>query len=383
MSFPENWSSIHCPHFGPCPGCVFQEKIDAPPLVDEVRNFFNQAGICDVPVVNGPATRWRCRAKLVVRGELDQPIVGLFKAGSHLALDIPQCQVHHRAINRAADAVRAFIRSEGIVPYNESSGDGELRYVQFVVRRQTERVQAVFVVNQKECSELWKQRLERLWRQDTALWHSLWINGNVRRDNVIFGSTWTCVQGEEWLWEGIGGVDFAFGPATFGQANLDLFERLLEDLCLKVPAESRVAEYYAGVGVIGLNLAAKGCQVKCCEIAPQAGQAYEMAAYRLGAEAANRVTFKTGQVRHFISWLQDVDVVVVDPPRKGLEPELLCALSADTGMARQLLYISCGWLAFQRDCAALLASGWRISNATIYSLFPGTDQVELLVSFER
>lgn len=85
-------------------------------------------------------------------------------------------------------------------------------------------------------------------------------------------------------------------------------------------------------------------------------------------------------------WCQGAEVVVLDPPRKGLEPELLhwlCSPAAgDAGVSR-LLYLSCGWPALKRDAAELLASGhWRLRHAECFLFFPGSDHIETLTVWD-
>ena len=104
---------ISCPHFPACSGCARNENLDAFPLVEEMRAFFQEKGIAHVPLHTGSPTHWRCRAKLAVRGSKEAPIIGLFKEGTHDPLDIPLCKVHHPAINRGADLLRQWMRDEG------------------------------------------------------------------------------------------------------------------------------------------------------------------------------------------------------------------------------------------------------------------------------
>lgn len=82
--------------------------------------------------------------------------------------------------------------------------------------------------------------------------------------------------------------------------------------------------------------------------------------------------------------MEGADVVVVDPPRKGLEPELLQALASGKGSTQRLIYLSCGFKALMRDADSLLAGGkWRLVDATAFLFFPGTDAIETLAVFDR
>lgn len=380
-------NKITCVHFSDCSGCLFNENADKPPVLLEAKRFFELQGASAVRIISGPVTGWRCRAKLSIRGTPEHPLVGLYKEDSHQVIDIPFCQVHHPAINAAADVLRAFIRQEKIVPYNEVTDIGELRYVQLVVQRESGRIQCSLVVNapslDDQVKRRWEQLTERLQKNAPDLWHSLWINTNSRRDNVIFGPAWHCCWGERWLWERIDEVELAFTPATFGQANLGLFESMLRDIRSLVTMGSRLAEFYGGVGTIGLNMASKCESVRCCEVNPFAEACYHHSKERLPKELADRFTFKTGDAAQYLDWIDDSDLVIVDPPRKGIDEGMLKALTREDVHLRRLIYVSCGWIAFQRACEALLAAGWHIKQASIYILFPGTNQIELMVCFDH
>lgn len=373
-----NKFSIHCPHFPICPGCTLSTHVDSPPVLVEMRPFFERCGIPQFPVHAGASEGWRCRAKLAVRGTPEFPLVGLYQKGTHTPIDIPLCRVHHPAINRAADVLRRFIQKEGIQPYNEQTHQGELRYIQLAIERATGRIQLVLVLN----SERPDNRYLQLW--DPEFLHSIWLNFNTRRDNVIFGKEWTLLKGEPLLWEEICSVPVCFHPASFGQANLDLFEKLITSLQAQLPPHCALIEYYAGVGVMGLCLAQHCRQVVCCEANPQAERCFALSRERLESAIQNKLSFHVGRAEEKLHLLQEGDVILVDPPRKGLDAALLRELKRVQGSkkgSKTLFYISCGWEAFQRDCEALLESGWKMQHAEGYALFPGTNHVELLVKF--
>ena len=84
------------------------------------------------------------------------------------------------------------------------------------------------------------------------------------------------------------------------------------------------------------------------------------------------------------------DVICVDPPRKGLEADLLLALGTEDAMAaagcsaHTLVYLSCGFFSFQRDVEALLAGGaWKLEALRGFEFFPGTNSIESLAVLRR
>lgn len=374
----------HCLHFGKCSGCHHLLVDDPPPIWQEVLTFFKNSAL---PTLHqGSPIHWRYRAKVAVRGTSDAPLIGLFKRASHEVVSIPFCLVHHPHLNQAFEKVRVEMRRKGLAPYEESTQKGDLRYLQGVVHRETGKVQLTFVLNAKgpdtPQAQYWQQLIQEWGEENPTFWHSLWLNFNHRSTNTILGPEWKLVCGEELLWEKFEDVAVCYGPASFGQANLPLFERLLIRLRNLVPAQARVAEFYAGVGVIGLFIASQCEWVRCSEVNPFAEAYFERSRARLASSQAVKLSFHSGSTQERLALLNDATTVIVDPPRKGLEKAFFTALKANSSV-KQLVYISCGWEAFQRDCQLLEAEGWKIRHVDGYYFFPGSDQIELLVDFER
>jgi len=376
---------IQCSHFSLCSGCSINEFVDTPPVLKDVERFFGSKGI-QVHLHSGNATGWRYRAKLAIRGTATQPVIGLFEEGSHQVIDIPFCKVHHPAINQAVEYLRHFIKAEQIEPYSEQTCSGELRYVQVIVERSSGKVQLSLVWNAKDAKDPQiKKRMRSLaqlgdLKENPGFWHSFWLNFNVRRDNVIFGEKWLLIEGEEYLWEKFGNTDICFHPASFAQANLDLFELMLKKIKQHVFEHDSIVEFYAGVGVIGLSLIDKCRKIVCCEVVPEAKRCFENSRSKLLPALADKIAFQLGSVEKMLHLLAEGQTVIVDPPRKGIHKSLLKALQQETSI-NKIIYISCGWPAFQRDCDALLFGGWKLKLAEAYLFFPGSNHIEILCMF--
>ena len=373
---------IHCPHFNSCSGCTITENVNNPPIAQEAQNFFSTHGFTSFILHTGEPVGWRCRAKLAIRGTSLYPLIGLYQEGTHTVVDIPLCRVHHPSINKAAEILKHWIVKEVLPPYQETTQQGLLRYVQLVVERATARVQVALVFNSAQLSDALKQSLGRLWASNSDLWHSVWVNFNERSDNIIFGKEWLLVKGEKLLWEKLGGLKICFHPSSFGQANLDQFEFLLKTILKKVPTEKKVAEFYAGSGIIGLNLVSKSTSVVCCEVNADAEIGFNAAKEALNLKDASKITFEVGSVAKKVHLLDAADVVIVDPPRKGIDPLLIKALNK-VEHPKQLVYVSCGWKSFRNDCEALLQGGWKLQHAEGHLFFPGSNHIEVLAIFVK
>jgi len=316
-----------------------------------------------------------------VRGRAASPKLGLFQAGSHRIVDIPRCPIHHPRINDVAAAVRRGIRACGSAPYADAPHRGDLRYVQIAVERASDQAQVVLVGNADRPDAL-GPLLAFLQNDLGPALHSLWWNGNPERTNRILGPHWSRVAGPAALVEAVNGVAVHYPPGAFAQSHAALAEQLAAQVAAWVPAGTRVAELYAGCGALGLPLLAQAAHVAFNELEPQAldGLALGLGARPPGEQA--RAQIAPGRAGDCSSLVAASDVVIVDPPRRGLDAPLLAALCA-TPPAR-LIYVSCGLPAFLNETRQLLATtDLRLRALEIYALFPYTEHVETLALFAR
>lgn len=189
------------------------------------------------------------------------------------------------------------------------------------------------------------------------------------------------------MWERLGGAEVCFHPGSFSQANLTAFDLALKTIHNQVPKGARVAEFYAGVGAIGVSLAAsRKCAVDMIEVNAHVREPFNQTKARLPPETRDRLHMNIVSAEEMPErFLANADVVVVDPPRKGLDPGLMNALNSDKSKTVQkIIYLSCGYDALERDVLQLLEEGdWEVAHAEAFNFFPGTDSIETLVVLQR
>uniref|UniRef100_A0A0D9V9L5 Methyltransferase small domain-containing protein n=1 Tax=Leersia perrieri TaxID=77586 RepID=A0A0D9V9L5_9ORYZ len=399
---------LECVHFNSCSGCTHEVDLDKPPVLQEVENFFKGHGVGDFTYSRGRLREWRCRAKLAIRGTPESPLIGLYQEGTHAVADIPECR---------------GISELNIEPFDEDAGTGELRYVQMAVTTYNTSIPVAkrYEQGRVQVSLVWNSRDERSKNSEKLSLLS----------EIIFGHKWRHLIGENDLWERYGGVDISLDPYSFGQANTLSFNALLHTLHKYVPRGSTVVDLYSGAGVIGLSIAAsKKCRsVKCVEINKLSKMSFEKSASRLPPNLGCNITWhNTDASVEPVHWLEGSSVVIVDPPRKGLHPSVINALQRVALSERKaykekssltkvkdekrpwilrareaavqvdstplegssetwpetLIYISCGWDSFKKDCKSLMSSkAWQLQNAHAFNFFPGTDSIEVLAIFKR
>jgi 23S rRNA (uracil1939-C5)-methyltransferase len=369
-----------CPHRPACPGCprYGDERID-PVVLDQLTAFCRTAGAPDPSVHVAPAVGYRHRVRLAVRGRVTCPKIGIFRQGTHEVVDLPRCPIHHPLVNRVATALKRCVVATRTPTYSETAHAGLIRYLQVVVERSTQRAQVVVVAN-TEHAETVAPLLDALQNELGPALHSLHFNGNPATTNTILGPIWQHVSGPDLVEERIGGARIFYPPDAFGQSHLGLADRAVarvHELCARA---ERMVEFYAGVGAIGLGLVERSREVVFNEVGSGSLRGLRRGIDELGSRLRSRVQVREGPAGAAVEVIDPDDTVIVDPPRKGLDPALLDRLQ--TVRARRLVYLSCHLPSFLRDAHTLGAAGYRMVTCDAFGFLPFTSHVETLASFE-
>jgi tRNA/tmRNA/rRNA uracil-C5-methylase (TrmA/RlmC/RlmD family) len=362
--------SFSCSIFPKCSGCSFQEHVTSPKVWEQIVDC------CGVSqLIYGDLTSWRSRAKLAVRGSVDRPCIGLFEEDSHDVVNLQHCPLHYPVMNEALETIRMQMKVCKIEPYREKEHKGRLRYLQMVSDRK--KIQLSLVWNGDALEEKEKFFVKQLY--NAGMFHSIWSNYHPKKSNTIFGDFWNLEEGEEDFFQNIHGKSFIFHPSNFAQAHLSLFEKMLDYIDGLVSDGKFVIDLYSGVGCIGLFLAEKSKKVMLVESSFYAKKSFEKTLERFSESVKKKCLFITNPVEDVD--ISDGDVILVDPPRKGLSKK--CKEKIFTSQAKQLIYVSCGPDSFIRDYREILREGWILEEYKGFLLFPGTDHVEIVASFLR
>lgn len=156
-----------------------------------------------------------------------------------------------------------------------------------------------------------------------------------------------------------------------------------------MPPGSELLELYSGVGTFSLALASggrgKAVRMRCVEVSPECAAPFAESRTRLreGFPDAPELDLQIARAQDDpAESLAGAQTVLVDPPRKGLHPDVLAALDASPD-ARALVYVSCSHKTLKRDVADLVQRGWALKHAETFQMFPGVAAVETLAVLER
>lgn len=274
------------------------------------------------------------------------------------------------------------------------------------------------VINREQGEESSNKHTVKYYKKQLNL-HSLWINYNHtwKHSNAIFAFDSTCwqhVHGPHALIEYLKfdhsfpspppfAIPLHFPPNVFRQANLDAFtyivgrirERMIRSFVgknitidnISHVTTTSVVELYGGVGTIGLHLTDLITSLVCSDENPNNAQCFYDTVQALPPDIQSRCVYlqknAATMIMSELTLLCKCQVLIVDPPRKGLDVEVVNYLCKE-GWRNIILivYVSCGFQAFKRDCDELLKCGkWKVDFAEGYLLFPGSDAIETLAFF--
>jgi 23S rRNA (uracil1939-C5)-methyltransferase len=371
-----------CPHLPNCVGCAFIGRPYGEQLrlkSERVRALLASSSALakvDVPdAIGSPRVfGYRNQAKLVVRRARRGLLLGIYRPGTHQVVDIRECPVHHPLATRALAAVAEVFETLHIPAYDERSGKGGVRYVVVRVSQWRKRAQVIIVSRQRELPRL--RELVRRLRAVPGV-SSVVLNVNADPGNVIFGSEFVPLGGDAGLVERVGDFKLKTRPGSFLQANISVARRIYE-LVLRwaaPEAEDVAVDLYSGVGALSFFLATRARAVFGIEESPIA---VADAKGNTRLNGFHNVRFEAGDVAtlfpRLCRQLDRVDLVTVNPPRKGVDAATRAAI-VESG-ARRVVYVSCDPVTLVRDLEWFAAHGYSLARVQPFDLLPQTEHVE-------
>lgn len=374
-----------CNVFGICGGCTLQDLAYAGQLSwkhDHVESCLARIGGIDreVPYPLPSLHDWRYRNKaafaLEVKDEKER--VGFYRMHSHQVVDVDNCRIQHDYVRHIISQLRVWMEKSGVSVYNEETHEGLLRRI---VLRSTSKGEfmVVLVINGDDIPD--RRRLLQLFKLALPRVTSIVLNVNTQASNVILGEKNIPVYGPGFLMETICALHFRIGPNSFMQVNHQQMEAmymyLLRELAVR-PTET-VLDLYCGIGTITLLAAQRAKAVTGIEIVEEA---VENARFNALTNQIENAEFFAADAAEWIRHLKDQektpDVIITDPPRKGLHEDVIDAAAA--ARPRIIGYISCDPATLARDIRRFGELGYTLQTIQPFDLFPQTTHTETVVT---
>lgn len=353
----------------------------------QVANVMQRiARMPEVPVLDtmGMEEPWgyRNKAQVPVRKVEGLLTTGFFRKNSHDLIPMEDFYIQDPKIDEAIIAVRDIMREYGVKPYNEKDNTGNLRHI--VVRRGYHTGEMMIVLVTRTAKLFPTSKIIPAIQEALPEVVSIVQNVNPRGTNVILGEEAIVLYGEDKYRDELMGNTFEISHRSFYQVNPLQTEKLYQTVLdfAAMTGEETVIDAYCGIGTITLALAKKAKEVYGIEIVEMAVEDAKRNAALNGVE---NVTYQLGAAEEvMLKWAEEertADLLVVDPPRKGLEGQFIDAVLEMK--PSKMVYVSCNPATLARDLALLAEGGYNVEKIQPVDLFPQTNHVETVVLMSR
>ena len=369
-----------CTAFPACGGCVYRHisyEYERQLKENYVRNAFKKAGVAITvaPCAYGEENSYRNKIETPLTSDYK---IGFYAAKSHRVIASSDCKLQNPALTPILDTVTAWLSEHRVTIYDETTGKGLLRHIYLRIGERSLAVSLVLVINGKALPNA--DDLVKTVREKHENVRSILLSHNEDNTNVILGKSATLLYGKDEIEDTLCSLSFTLSHRSFYQVNGKMAEKLYQksaELAALTPNDTLV-DLFCGVGTIGLFMLKEygAKRLIGVEIIPEAVENARRNAALNGIENA---TFLCGDANQ--AELENADVIVVDPPRKGCEPSLLARIAELN--PKRLVYISCNPDTLARDVAILKTHGFTTDTVYPFDLFPRTGHVESVVRLER
>ena len=328
-------------------------------------------------------TGYRNKAQIPTRELRGELTTGFFRRGSHNLMPIEDFYIQDPEIDKAIVVVRDILRKYHIPAYNEFEHTGVIRNI--MVRRgyYSHEMMVVLVTRSKKVPGA--EMIVADIREALPEVKSIIQNVNQEKTNVILGEKNNTLWGKDVITDTLFGKKFVIGPNSFYQVNPQTTETLYQLAADKagLTGDEEVIDAYSGIGTISLTIADRVKSVLGVEVVPGA---VDDAKRNADINGVNNAKFELGKAEEkMVEWHEAgmrPDVIFVDPPRKGLTPELI---DAATGMEpEKFVYISCNPATLARDTVQILENGYHIQGPVQpIDQFPQTTHIESVTVFVK
>lgn len=317
---------------------------------------------------------FRNKAKMVVGGTPERPSLGILDEHGR-GVDLRHCGIHEPALQDALPVLADEIARIGLRPYDVPARTGELKNVLVTVSPDAELMVRFVLRSEGQVGRL-RRALPAL-QAALPMLRCASVNLLPEHRAVTEGDVEIPLTEQQHLPVRVNDITLLLRPRSFFQTSTDVAAGLYRQAREWVlpQGSGSVLDLYCGVGGFALHLAAPGRQVHGVEVSEEAVESAQGAARVNDLEA----TFDAGDATAVSAAVGDADVVVVNPPRRGIGPSLCDRLEHSD--AHLLVYSSCNVATLARDLDAL--PSWRPVQARAFDMFPQTDHCEVMVLLQR
>ncbi len=375
-------AEILCPHFGKCGGCDslhmnYEEELcfKLSKVNDCLKRIGHQTVKAEEIIGSDEISGYRNKAILAVGEQDGKAVSGFFRERSHQIIPVSSCLLQDEFSRRASKAVTDFMNKHRIDAYNEETGKGVVRHI-FTRRAIHSADRMLCIIARKGFGDKTQALVDYLKTECPEL-SSIILNINKSKGNTVLSGDFHILWGKEHITDTLCGHSFEIAPQAFFQINPPQAEKLYNKAVEYAALDRNMLAFdlYCGAGTISLCLAEKAAKVIGAEIVPEAIENAKQNATRSHIDNTEFICADAGEaaIRLHERGLKP-DVIVVDPPRKGMYEDAVKAVASMS--PERIVYVSCDPATLSRDILRFEGLGYKLSKVSAVDMFPRTKHVE-------
>lgn len=378
-----------CPYFPLCGGCALRHMDYEQELAlkqAHVQSCLTRIGgqtISALPITGAAQTDgYRNKVQFPVQEQDGRPVAGFFSGKTHRVIPVRHCRIQPDCADAIRGAVLAWMEQYHLRAYDEQTHTGYIRHIYIRFGAESGQLLVCIVAN---CAQLpkKKQLVAALLAAEPGI-TTIVFSPNTKKGNTVLGTEFHPLYGDGTITDTLCGLQFRLSAPAFYQVNHAQAERLYEKAVqlAGLTGNETVLDLYCGTGTITLCLARHAKKAIGVEIVPQAIEDAKFNAAQNGMENAEFFCMDAGQAAKMLADRRTrPDVIVVDPPRKGVSADVIEAIG--TMAPQRVVYVSCDPATLARDLKLLTAVGYTLQTAEAFDLFPRCAHVETVVLLSR
>lgn len=380
-----NRTTPKCGIYKACGGCHLQHLTTKGQQIfktKRVKDCLERIGKCYVEVEDclmmDDPWFYRNKVQVPVGYQNNQLVTGFYKQHSNDIIPCTTCYIQNNESNKITNRVRELMEKYNLQPYDKVTRKGNIRHILTKYGYQTNQLMLVLITNQNTIHHI--DEIIKTLLQEFPTLKTIIQNINKRVDNVVLGDKEKILYGKGYIEDTLLGNTFKISSKSFYQVNPIQVEKLYAKAIEygNVSKDDIVIDAYCGIGTISLSMAKHVKKVYGVEVVPQA---IEDAKENAKINKIDNVEFILDNAEDYMVALakkkQHIDVVFIDPPRKGCSPVFLEALVELN--PKKVVYISCDVSTQARDIKYMQEKGYHVDACQPVDMFPSTYHIESIV----
>ncbi len=366
-----------------CGGCIYKNipyKEELKIKSNEVYQCIKRIGKYDIlpqNIIYGKRNNYRNKASLPVTQNYT---FGFYANKTHKIIENKNlsCNISSNIFNKILKDISLFLKNNNISVYNEETNNGLLKHVVLRYAQKTNQIMVIFAVKNNRFENL-KNIADFITNKHKEI-KSIYINVNSQKTNVILGEKNIKIFGEDFITDELCNLKFNISPLSFYQVNRDMAEKLYFKVKEYADVLNKtVLDLYCGTGTIGLSLAKEAKKVYGIEIVNQAIENAKQNAKLNNITNAEFFCDDAVNIDKYIT--EQIDTVILDPPRKGTDKKITDYIAAVIKPS-VIVYVSCDSATLARDLTYFKENNYILKEYTPVDMFPCTKHVETVAKLE-